>query len=195
MPSRSRSFRARRPTLLVERLETRAVPATFVVLTPDDAGPGSLRQAILDANAAPGADAIAFDIPGAGVHTIAPLTNLPDVTDPVVIDGYTQPGASPNTLGIGPGSPGHENGDGTNAVLRIELDGSNLGNGGTGLRLFSPANTIRGLVLNRFRHYAILVSTDVTSAGGNTIAGNFIGTDPTGTMVLGNAAARTVPAT
>ena len=63
----------------------------------DDSGPGSLRQAILDAEAAAGADTIAFAIPGAGVHTITPLTLLPIISQPVTIDGYTQPGSSPNT--------------------------------------------------------------------------------------------------
>ncbi len=46
----------------------------FTVTNTDDSGPGSLRQAILDANANPGADLITFNIPGAGPHTIAPLT-------------------------------------------------------------------------------------------------------------------------
>ncbi len=64
------------------------------VTTTDDSGPGSLRQAILDANANPGTDTITFNIPGAGPHTIAPLTALPEITDPVIIDGTTQPGAS-----------------------------------------------------------------------------------------------------
>ena len=45
-----------------------------------------------------GLDTIAFAVPGVGPHTIQPLSALPTVTDMVVIDGYTQPGASPNTL-------------------------------------------------------------------------------------------------
>ena len=71
--------------------------ATFTVINTDDSGAGSLRQAILDANGNAGLDTIAFNIPGAGVHTISPATALPTITDPVVIDGYSQPGASPNT--------------------------------------------------------------------------------------------------
>ncbi len=55
----------------------------------------------------------AFNIPRAGVHTITPISNLPEVTDQVVIDGYTQPGSSPNTLAAG-----------DNAVLLIELNGT-----------------------------------------------------------------------
>ncbi len=71
--------------------------ATFTVTNTDDSGPGSLRQAITDAEAAAGADTIAFAIPGAGVHTITPLTLLPIISQPLTIDGYTQPGSSPNT--------------------------------------------------------------------------------------------------
>ena len=47
--------------------------ATFTVTNTNDSGAGSLRQAILDANASAGADLIDFNIPGAGVHTIAPI--------------------------------------------------------------------------------------------------------------------------
>ena len=56
----------------------------------------SLRAAIEEANASPGVDTIHFNIPGAGVHTIAPSSALV-ITEGVIIDGYSQPGASPNT--------------------------------------------------------------------------------------------------
>src|SRR5215203_6607698 len=61
----------------------------FVVTNTNDAGSGSLRQAILDANANAGVDAITFNITGAGVHTIKPLSALPVVTGTVSIDGFT----------------------------------------------------------------------------------------------------------
>src|SRR5262245_66125415 len=66
----------------VEGLEGRAVPAVFAVTTTADTGAGSLRQAIVDANAAPGADTIQFALPDAqqspgGWWTIQPLTTLP----------------------------------------------------------------------------------------------------------------------
>ena len=67
-------------------------PSTFVVTNTGDSGAGSLRQAILDANAHPGADRIEFNIPGSGFHTITPLTALPTISDPVTIAGSTQPG-------------------------------------------------------------------------------------------------------
>src|SRR5436190_1596225 len=90
-----------------------AQAATFTVTNTNDSGAGSLRQAIVDANGNAGLDTVAFNIPGAGVHTITPLSSLPYFTDPVFLDGYTQPGSSVNTDPIG-----------TNAVLLIELDGS-----------------------------------------------------------------------
>ena len=57
----------------------------------------SLREAILAANASVGLDTISFDIPGIGPHTIQPGSALPTITDPLVIDGYSQPGSAPNT--------------------------------------------------------------------------------------------------
>src|SRR4029453_9676203 len=76
--------------------------ATNVVTNINDSGPGSLPQAILSANLTEDVpDQIPFSIPGAGPHTISPLTPLPALTDPVIIDGYSQPGASSNTLAKG----------------------------------------------------------------------------------------------
>jgi hypothetical protein len=141
--------------------------ATFTVTTTADSGAGSLRQAILDANANPGADVIAFDIPGAGVHTLTPATNLPSILDAVLIDGYTQPGSSANTDPIA-----------SNAVLLVELDGSAVANG-LGLNI-GATTTVRGLVINRW-------STGLqTYNAGAVVAGNFIGTDPSGTIALPN---------
>ena len=86
--------------------------ATFAVTTTADSGKGSLRQAILDANASPGADTITFGIPGAGEQRIVLATELPAITDVVTISGYTQPGASANSLT-----------DGFNAVIDVFVDG------------------------------------------------------------------------
>ena len=92
--------------------------ATFNVTNTDDSGSGSLRQAILDANAAGGADTIAFNITGSGVHTIALATALPAITSPVTINGYSQGGASANT---------HDTTQGLDTVLKIEIDGAMIG--------------------------------------------------------------------
>jgi parallel beta-helix repeat protein len=153
---------------------------SITVTNTADSGPGSLRQAILAANAHPGADTITFHIPGSGVHTIAPLSPLPDVTDPATIDGYSQPGASANTLTVG-----------DNAVLLIQLDGTRLGAGFSGLHITAGDSTVQGLDITSFMRagaptfqggVAILLDTK----GGNVIQGNFIGTGPTGTVALGN---------
>jgi CSLREA domain-containing protein len=129
----------------------------------------TLRAAILQANATAGADTIAFDIPGAGVHTIAPATVFPDFTEGLTIDGYTQPGSSPNTDPVA-----------TNAVILIEIDGT--ATTGIGLRVFSAGPTlIRGLAVNRFGTGVLL-----SGAGSHEVRGCFIGTDPSGTVALGN---------
>src|SRR5688500_3593942 len=64
-----------------------ASAATLVVTTIADSGPGSLREAITTANGSPGLDTITFAIPDSGVQTIQPLSALPTITDPVIIDG------------------------------------------------------------------------------------------------------------
>jgi len=136
--------------------------ATLTVTNTNDSGAGSLRQAILDANATPGADTIVFDIPGPGVHTITPATPFDQITEAVTIDGYTQPGSSPNTDPLG-----------TNAVLLIELDGTLTGNASIGLNLGAGASTVQGLVVNRWG-----IGINTAGAGGNVVRGCFLGTDP-----------------
>jgi hypothetical protein len=153
-----------------------AFAATFTVTTTNDSGPGSLRQAILDANASSGTDTIAFNIPGSGVRTISVATKLPTINDPVTIDGYTQAGSSPNTLA-----------GGSNAVLLIELNGSGMSNPAdssapTALTINAGNSTVRGLVINRFNGDAIRLQTN----GGNLIEGNYVGTDASGTLRRGN---------
>jgi hypothetical protein len=116
-------------------------------------------------------DTIAFNIPGAGVRTINLTSALPTITDPVTIDGYTQPGSSPNTLP-----------DGDNAILLIELNRGNLTV--NGLTITAGNSVVRGLVINRnisFVAYAI----EITTRGGNLIEGNFLGPDATGTADVG----------
>ena len=163
-------------TLILGLTASSLVAATFTVTNTGDSGAGSLRQAILDANANPGLDTIEFDIPGAGVQTISPATALPEISDPVIIDGYSQPGASPNT------DP-----NGFDGTLLIELSGA-VGGPMNGLNINAGVSTVRGLVINRFAG----ASTDTGNAirlntgGGNHIEGNFIGTDPGGTTAQGN---------
>jgi hypothetical protein len=79
--------------------------ATLTVTDTIDAGAGSLRQAILDANSTAGIDSIEFAIPEGscaanGVCTISLASSLPDVTEGIVIDGTTQPryGTAPENV-------------------------------------------------------------------------------------------------
>src|SRR5215203_1568229 len=158
-------------SLMLAAGEARA-STTFTVTNTNDNGPGSLRQAILDANATSGADAIEFDIPGTVVHTIVPATQLPTITGPVTINGYSQPGAQPNTKAFG-----------SDAVLKIELNGAEA-MGAEGLKIGASNSTVKGFVINNW-HYAG-VRIDGSGATGNRIAGNFIGTDSSGANASGN---------
>ena len=128
----------------------------------------TLRAAIQASNASPGADMIAFNIPGSGVRTIQPTSSLPPISEAVVIDGYTQPGASPNTLAAG-----------SNATLLIELSGASWE--GSGLRITSGGSTVRGLVINGWPGRGVSVE-----AGANSIEGNYVGTNAAGTAIVTN---------
>ncbi len=138
--------------------------ATFVVTNRNDAGAGSFRQAILNANSNAGADRITFNITGTPPLVISPATVLPAVTDTVAIDGTTQPGYS--------GAP-----------LVALSDGQIVG-AANGLTLQAPGCEVRGLVISRFRGSGILISSS-----GNVVAGNYLGVTPSGTAALGNAVA------
>ncbi len=143
----------------VELMEDRTLLSTFLVNNAGDSGPGSLRQAILDSNAATGAsNTIDFDIPGSGVQNIATLTPLPSITNPVLIDGTSQPSYR--------GTP------------RIELSGAQAG--GDGLLITAPNVDIRGLDVGGFSSGAGIHITGI-GATGDWIEGDFLGTDPTGT--------------
>jgi len=139
-----------------------AAAATYTVTTTADSGANSLRQAITNANGNPGLDTIAFNIPGTGPFTITPASALPTITDPVVIDGTTQPGYAGTPL--------------------IEINGSSLASGDNGLYITAGGSTVRGLAINRCPQDAIRLE----SLGTNIIQGNFLGTDPSGTVARGN---------
>jgi len=135
---------------------------TFTVTNVFDSGPGTLRQAIVDANASPGHDTIAFNIDGVGPHSIYPVLALPVISDPVTIDGYTQAGSSVNTAT-----------NSLNTVLMIELNGQFAGGGmASGLTLSNVNNcTVRGLAIHGFSSNGI----SVYLSSNNHIEGNFIG--------------------
>ena len=152
-----------RPRL--EVVEDRTLLSTFLVDTTADSGAGSLRQAILDSNAATsGTNTIDFAIAGEGVQTIMPITPLPSITQAVLIDGFSQPAYGGMPL--------------------IELNGSQAG-GGDGLMITGSNVTIRGLDIDNFSQGAGIHITG-TNATCNWIYGDFLGTDPTGTLAEPN---------
>jgi hypothetical protein len=157
--SKNRKPQRKRPALPLafERLEDRSVPSTFTVLNLHDSGTGSLRQAILGADASPGADVINFTVAG----TIRLTTGaLPAITRAVDLDGTTAPGFT--------GSP----------VVEINYNGFaglqfNAGSAGSALRSLGLVNASgNGVTLN---------------GGGNTlVVGNFIGLRLDGMTPAGN---------
>jgi CSLREA domain-containing protein len=133
------------------------------------AGQCTLRAAIQEANRAVAPVTIAFDIAGTGIHTIKPGSALPAINNAngygITIDGFTQPGSSPNTdLHI------------DNAVRTIELVGQGA-SGIDGFFVLSANNTIRGLNMHAFDRSVWLYGT---SANDNTVVGNLLGLTPTG---------------
>ena len=101
-----------------------------MVTNDNNHGAGSLREAIINANATLGADTITFNIPGPGVKVISLLTALPDITEQVVIDATTQPGYAGTPL--------------------IELDGTGAGGSASGLVIKAGGSTVRGLAIGNF---------------------------------------------
>ena len=145
-------------------LEDRSTPATtYMVSTTADSGSGSLRQAITLANASPGLDTIDFDIPGTGVQTIMPTAPLPFITDPVKIDGTSQPGFASTPL--------------------IRIVGTSAGPTASGLELLDQTgSTIQSLSIAGFSGAGI----EISGGGSTVIYGSLIGTNSTGTAADAN---------
>lgn len=160
--------------------------------TSADDGSCTLREAILASNsntasgATPGeciagdsgVDSINFNITGTADftidgqngYTIQPSGGLPNITETVTIDGYSQPGARANTA-VAP--------EPLNGRLLIELQGSP----GLGMpNIQANSSIIRGLVINSFDSSGVIIWGDDIQ-----ILGNYIGTDPTGLIAQPNA--------
>lgn len=156
-----------------------AEAATLTVTTTADAGPGSLRQEILDANATDDTDTIAFAIPSpqcsaAGVCAIRPASLLPEITAPVVMDGTTQPqyGSAPANVCATATVPSY---------MRIEI-ALVAGNLDAVLLLAESADqapsTFRGLSV------AGSNAIEIRSAGAHRVQCNHLGVDGPGTALL-----------
>ncbi len=150
------------------------------VINTNDSGPGSLRQAILNANDNQGVDTITFSIgSGAQAINVGSETNeaLPEITDPVTIDGTTQEGFAGTPL--------------------INLNGQFAPQGTAGLKITAGSSRVRGLVINAFglADCSVPFNVDVdtgsgivlASGGNNIIEGNFLGTNLTGTVARCNS--------
>ncbi|MEW6207826.1 MAG: hypothetical protein AB1631_05625 [Acidobacteriota bacterium] len=137
--------------------------AAFIVSNTSDSGPGSLRQAMLDANSQPGADVISFQIES-GMQTITPLSQLPAITDSLIIDATTQPGFSVAPL--------------------IVLNGSQAGTSASGFIIEASNCAIAGFVINGFDDVGVRITG--ASATGNTVRGCYIGTNADGTAAQPN---------
>lgn len=140
----------------------------------------TLRGAIRRANFTNGFDTITFNIGGGGLRTITPNTNLPVIEFPMTIDATTQPGYAGFPL--------------------IEINGTNITDGGDGFQINTSFVSIRGFAINEF-HSFYLVNQD-RDLGGNgitiynfansnaarfcIISNNHLGTDSSGTIDKGN---------
>jgi hypothetical protein len=182
LPCRKSARRYHR--LFLEQFEERTLLATYTVTSVDpsfDGGDDShvgLAVAIARANGHPndagGPDLIKFNIPESGVQTIFPVAPLalPAITDPVIIDGTTQPGYTPQQP-------------------LIDLDGTNAGFS-DGLLFRVGGNIVEGLIINNFAAIGIEMdgTADANHGQGpglnNIIDANWIGTDSTGTMAAPN---------
>ena len=165
-----------------------AAARTFVVVSASDtpdASPGNgvcadstgnctLRAAITEAEYLGGSDRIEFNLPGTAPVRIQLTSRLPLITSragTLEIDGYTQPGSSPNTAAIG-----------SNAKQGVELRGNGVAAHEWGLYITSPGNTIRGLLINNIYQGIFLDGND---ARDNRIVGNWIGFQANGSPTAG----------
>lgn len=180
------AVRATLSALLTLGLCMPVLAATITVTSIDDSvtsmdGKVSLREAITSINAGNSLadpdiinqtsgvygvdDTIQFNIAGAGVHVITTTATMTPIYKTVFINGYSQPGASPNT---NPFSAG------INAVVLIEIVGTP---GNAVLNIIAAGTEVRGL--------AIHGGSNLIAASDVVIAGNFLGTDASGTIPLG----------
>jgi hypothetical protein len=199
--------------LFVERLEDRMLPSTFTVITADDSGPGSLRAAVVAANSQHGTDEIRFHIMGNGVHTIQLQSALPVITDTVIIDGGTQPGyigkplvaldggqsvdpdgmiimtndstvrglAIDNFFGIGIHIAGGDHNLVEDNFIGADPTGNAPMSNLAGIVVEGRVNRVASNLISGNRAVGVFLAGDQ-----NTVVGNKVGTDWTGSRALAN---------
>jgi parallel beta-helix repeat protein len=151
------------PSSLRSELEPKAHASDFIVTNANDAGPGSLRAAIINANLNPSQPSytqnfVVFSIPGSGEVSIHLLSPLPAVTSPLWING-------------------------ANNALRVELDGSDAGPAANGITVMSQHCAVYNLLINRFSGAGIAI----IGGGSTTLGNNRLGTNRAVTLNLPNA--------
>ncbi len=149
---------------------------TYTVNNTNDTNtPGTLRWAIIQANLNAGQDTILFNIPGPGLHTIHPVSQLPQLIDTagLFINGLSQPGAS-----AGPNPP-------ATCILLVEINGANAG-ASHGFWILSPNNTIQGLIVDSFEQHGIRIQGIPNGTFNNLIIDNFVGIDSSGNIIRAN---------
>ncbi len=182
---RNPGLRRRRRTVIPEPVhpleERRLLSMTFTVTDPvNDGSTGSLNWAIEQVNedttdSPSSPDLIAFNIAGTGPFTMQ-APGFTGVANPVIIDGYTQPGSSPNTLA-----------QGDNASIQIVLSSGPFG---VGLLISGGYSTVEGLAINdcttdiELNGLTFSPTPTQSTDGGDTVSGCFLGTDSTGEQVV-----------
>jgi len=144
----------------------------------------SIQQAIVDANAHPGKDIIKFNLPTGQttILTTSSIRPMPKITDPVIINGTTQPGYNGKPI--------------------VQLNG---GGATTGLEISSGDSVVKGLALYNYGYGIVLIGSQqktndvgdpnkytltTTPTSGNVIEGNYVGSGIDSTInsgVSGNA--------
>ena len=155
----------------------------IVVTNTSDSGSGSLREAIVEANASPGST-ILFHIPtsdpgfNGSWFTIRPFSDLPPLTGGgTTIDGATQTAFTGDTNPVGP-----------EVEISMVLDPPPS----FGLRVRSADNRINSIVIDGARKDGFIpcchggAGIDIQGGGGNVVTASYIGTDPRGSVAAPN---------
>ena len=141
-----------------------------------DATECTLREAITAANALAGADEVHFEIAGSGERLIALTSPLPNITQTLKVDGYTQSGTSENSAATT-----------SDAILLVRIDGSGAGASAIGVRICAPNSVVQGLAMTGFAVAAIGAGgSGCNTSSGSVIRGNFFGLTTDGITAASN---------